>query len=209
MEKLQDFTDLERVLTDIANELLAPNMYTRCLDCQTWGCCFPYDRRCGNCNSLNTARYYAESVICAYTRRERGESICDASLNPRRDTIGRNDKTLSGEVSTAFLRQQDRPINCLSKDISSLSDSYGNKNGRVGVSQSLEPIDDNPMPELKPGYIASVKVSTDTIEGVVYKVYGKEFNFVCRKFGNDYQQYHIDMVTKIIYQHRLIWERKP
>ena len=73
----------------------------------------------------------------------------------------------------------------------------------------LEPIDDNPMPELKPGYIVSVKVSTDTIEGVVYKVYGKEFNFVCRKFGNDYQQYHIDMVTKIIYQHILIWERKP
>lgn len=76
-QEQQDLITLERILTEISNNNLCPNMFSRCLDCQTWGNTFPYDRQCGNCNSLNLTRYYNESTISKYMLGRTGsESIC-------------------------------------------------------------------------------------------------------------------------------------
>lgn len=78
----QDLITLERVMTDISNKHLSPNMFSRCLDCQTWGGCFPYDRQCGNCNSLNIVRYYSEGAIQKFIEGRAGsEPICQPYID--------------------------------------------------------------------------------------------------------------------------------
>lgn len=102
-KKQQDLITLERILTEIANDELLPNMFSRCLDCQTWGNCFPYDRQCGNCNSLNVTRYYSEGVIQIFGQRGIGsQPICKSSIDTGGSPEIRDDKIMAQQSDARF-----------------------------------------------------------------------------------------------------------
>ena len=83
---LQDLHGLERAMGDIINKYLMPNLWTRCLDCQTWGAAFPHDRQCGNCNSLNVCRYYPEGAILKL--QEQKENFRDRGIDSLKYAVG-------------------------------------------------------------------------------------------------------------------------
>lgn len=134
----QELLDLERILTDIATSMLYPQMYSRCLDCQTWGNCFPYDRRCGNCHSLNISRYYSEGAInelLIRARGARGEPICDSPIiaggKPTKDFI----QPLPKQTNTSF--REGRPFSETGPHISDFSNPYSRTSSGIGTLKDL------------------------------------------------------------------------
>lgn len=131
-EAHQEMIDLERRLTEISKEMNFPPMFSWCEECNTRGNCFPYDRRCGNCNSLKVTRYYNEGAILELlrsSRRSGSESIRSTPINPGGATEEDNAGAMAETINPSSCRRgsSDPSIQNIQRN----SDLHGITNVRI------------------------------------------------------------------------------